>query len=231
MRKRISGTYRLAVDPAWRQVTLDEIYLECDTSSAPVTINLFEISELNDFWNVKIYVSDISDNAGTNNITINTGGSDEIDGDGNTSVVISSNGGAVALKVVSSTQWMGLESVSSGGALPYKIYSALLTQTGTNAPVATILQNTLSGTPVWSRASIGDYRVTLAGEFTLNKTAILIGNKEFTLSPSAIDPYDVVVGQVSVNELYVDTPDNVSLVDGKLGNNTIPFFIEIRVYP
>jgi hypothetical protein len=62
MRKRISGTYGLAVDPAWKQVTLDEIYLECDTSSAPVTINL------------KIYVSDISDNVETNNITFNTGG-------------------------------------------------------------------------------------------------------------------------------------------------------------
>ena len=118
-----------------------------------------------------------------------------------------------------------------GGSLGYKIYSALLTQTGTNAPVATVLENTLSGTPVWSRFGTGDYRLTLTSEFTLNKTVILIGNKEFSLSTSLLDPYDVTVGQVSVNELYLDTFTNSGLADGKLGNNTIPCFIEIRVYP
>jgi hypothetical protein len=29
--------------------------------------------------------------------------------------------------------------------LPYKVYKALLTQSGTDAPVATVLQNTLGG--------------------------------------------------------------------------------------
>lgn len=47
-----------------------------------------------------------------------------------------------------------------------KVYKALLTQTGTNPPVATVLVNTLSGTPVWSRVSGGQYRLTLTGEFT-----------------------------------------------------------------
>lgn len=32
--------------------------------------------------------------------------------------------------------------------LPYKVYTALLTQTGTDAPVATVLENTLGGTPI-----------------------------------------------------------------------------------
>jgi len=113
---------------------------------------------------------------------------------------------------------------------PYVSYEALLIQTGTTAPIATVLNNELDGTPIWSRIGVGGYRVTLSGTFTTDKTVILTGNKEYTLSGSEVDPYDVVVGVISQDELYVDTVNNTTLVDGKLGNNTIPFFIEIRVY-
>ena len=53
---------------------------------------------------------------------------------------------------------------------PYKEYVALLTQTGTNAPVATVLDNTLGGTVAWSRNTFGNYSGTLTGAFTVNKT-------------------------------------------------------------
>lgn len=48
---------------------------------------------------------------------------------------------------------------------PYKVYSALLTQSGTDAPVATVLENTLGGTPVFSYVGVGEYRLTLTGAF------------------------------------------------------------------
>lgn len=54
----------------------------------------------------------------------------------------------------------------------YKIYRVLLNQSGTSAPVATILKNTLDGTPVWSRSSPGIYNVTLNGAFPAGKTAV-----------------------------------------------------------
>ena len=57
---------------------------------------------------------------------------------------------------------------------PYKVYTALLSQSGTSAPVATVLENTLGGTVVWSREAAGFYNATLAGVFTLNKTTVLI---------------------------------------------------------
>lgn len=63
-----------------------------------------------------------------------------------------------------------IDSASYGGK---KVYKALLTQTGTNAPVATVLENTLSGTPVWSYVGVGDYELTLASEWTANKTVII----------------------------------------------------------
>ena len=46
-----------------------------------------------------------------------------------------------------------------------KVYRALLTQTGTDAPVATVLENTLGGEVVWTRDDIGLYTGTLAGAF------------------------------------------------------------------
>lgn len=65
-------------------------------------------------------------------------------------------------------------------AAPYLVYTALLTQTGINAPTATVLQNTLGGTVVWSYTSEGDYLATLAGAFTANKTFISATNGKNT---------------------------------------------------
>ena len=55
-----------------------------------------------------------------------------------------------------------------------KVYRALLTQTGTDAPVATVLENTLGGTVVWTRGSLGVYTGTLANAFTADKTFVNI---------------------------------------------------------
>ena len=49
--------------------------------------------------------------------------------------------------------------------LGIKVYRALLTQTGTAAPTATVLQNTLGGTLVWTRLNVGEYKATLASAF------------------------------------------------------------------
>lgn len=54
-----------------------------------------------------------------------------------------------------------------------KMYLALLTQSGTDAPVATVLVNTLGGTLVWSRVNAGNYEGTLSGVFLETKTVIL----------------------------------------------------------
>lgn len=57
-------------------------------------------------------------------------------------------------------------------SLGYKVYTALLTQSGTDAPTATVLQNTLGGTVIWTRDSQGTYYGTLSGAFTTGKTFI-----------------------------------------------------------
>ena len=109
---------------------------------------------------------------------------------------------------------------------PYKKYVALLTQTGTSAPVATVLENTLSGTPVWSYDGVGEYLLTLTGEFTSAKTFITISPKEGTnINLGATrSSDDTIYLSSSVSEVYAN---------GALGSNDATEYtsIEIRVYP
>jgi hypothetical protein len=53
-------------------------------------------------------------------------------------------------------------------------YKANVTQTSTNAPTSTIGVNELSGTPTWSYVGVGVYRLTLVGEFTNDKTYVVM---------------------------------------------------------
>lgn len=68
------------------------------------------------------------------------------------------------------TQW----ATPSGGGASYLVYTALLTQSGTSAPVATVLENTLGGTVTWSYEDAGRYLAsTEAATFTVEKTWII----------------------------------------------------------
>jgi hypothetical protein len=97
----------------------------------------------------------------------------------------------------------------------------LLNQNGANAPVATVLDNTLGFTPVWSRESIGDYRITYVDGFPYNKTQCFYGNRIQAISEILFGPY---VGFNNFVELLVYGAVGVS--DDLL----IDFPIEIRVY-
>lgn len=70
-----------------------------------------------------------------------------------------------------------------------KVYRALITQTGTEAPVATVLENTI-GDLVWGRQIAGGYWCYLAGAFPQSKTFCLVGVHEqnfYRLSRSGND--------------------------------------------
>jgi len=57
-----------------------------------------------------------------------------------------------------------------------KRYIAILNQTGQNAPVATVLENSLGGNVVWTRAQAGQYLGTLSGAFPTDKTVAFHGD-------------------------------------------------------
>lgn len=94
--------------------------------------------------------------------------------------------------------------LKSGLGLGSKVYKALLTQSGTSAPVATVLVNTLGVTPTFSYVGVGDYRLIVTGNiFVQAKTAILLAQN--IGGGGAIDAI-----WNSTNDLAIELPsDNV----------------------
>jgi hypothetical protein len=82
----------------------DDVVLYCNTSSGAVTINLLDIP--NDYWmtTYKLYVVDNSNNASTNNITINAGTGQTINAQ--SSVTINTNGGSAIVRISGNTQYV-----------------------------------------------------------------------------------------------------------------------------
>lgn len=97
-----------------------------------------------------------------------------------------------------------------------KKYVALLTQTGTDAPVATGLENTLGGTVVWTYSSPGVYIGTLAGAFPASKTYI---------SSSVADAEGLLIQCIRASDNAVSV--NVGAGDDFLSS----FGVEVLVYP
>ena len=105
----------------------------------------------------------------------------------------------------------------------YKVYSALLSQSGTSNPTATVLENTI-GNIVWARADIGRYSGTLTGAFTADKTFILT-NGGWKSGVYGGWLYFETAYNDSVVSLQQDA-SNLSPQDGFSKQE-----IEIRVYP
>ena len=51
--------------------------------------------------------------------------------------------------------------IAAAEVVKTKAYKARVTQTGTNAPVATVFENTLGTTGVWTRVGVGSYELNL----------------------------------------------------------------------
>ena len=106
----------------------------------------------------------------------------------------------------------------NGGSLglPYKVYTAKLTQTGTSNPTAVVLDNTLGGELVWTRQSKGTYRGTLIGAFS-DSSKILFpyffnGSKDIVSVSITNDDIITIATGAPTDDVLDDTP------------------IEIRVY-
>lgn len=111
------------------------------------------------------------------------------------------------------------QGIADLGGASYLKYVALLSQTGTDAPVPTVLENTLGGTVVWTRDDVGVYIGTLAGVFTENKTAIFLGAAAGNIIQYGF--WD------STNYILLLTTEGGVAADEKLYLTPI----EIRVYP
>lgn len=108
----------------------------------------------------------------------------------------------------------------SGSQSSYKVYTALLTQIETDAPVATVLENTI-GNIYWIRQTTGGYQGILLNAFIPGKSwAVATGD--------AIAGDFVQIGFNDENTVQIWNYDlcsgTCSLIDGTA------IYIEIRVY-
>jgi hypothetical protein len=115
--------------------------------------------------------------------------------------------------------------VKYGTIRPYKVYVALLTQAGTDAPVATVLENTLGGTVVWTRSDAGVYIGTLASAFTENKTFV---TPPYFYSPANWRDINVIFYRNDINSVKIESGLSASTTPCDDVLSVFP--IEIRVY-
>lgn len=116
----------------------------------------------------------------------------------------------------------------------YKVYRALLTQSGGDAPTVQVIDNELSAAIVWTRSSSGVYYGTLAGAFTANKTFCMCHVGSPTTGDGRLSRVDA--DKVVIQTVDVGAPSNIgstidsvlpALADSILNNASI----EILVYP
>jgi hypothetical protein len=113
------------------------------------------------------------------------------------------------------------------GSLPYSIFSAKLTQTGTQNPSGVIYQNTFIGNISVVRLGVGAYGIYLPPGYDINNNLwCIIGNNNYQPTASrqwiykASDGVNLIVG-ITVHDANSNTP-----ADGLLNNTPI----EIRIY-
>jgi hypothetical protein len=113
-----------------------------------------------------------------------------------------------------------VDALIANSTLPYKVYTAILNQTNTSNPVATVLNNTFEDIINWSRSGVGVYSGTLSSPFLSGKTVLWLQggmNSDTTI-------YNAYRSANSV--ITITTTNNGVLSDNEITNSSI----EIKVY-
>lgn len=119
------------------------------------------------------------------------------------------------------------------GSGSYKKYVATLNQTGINAPVATILDNTL-GNITWSYDSVGWYYGTLTGAFTTASKVVILLSRQYFIRETGgvIITHEVIADRNDADSIFVATAEYDAIAGGNVLANAVLVNtgIEIRVY-
>lgn len=106
---------------------------------------------------------------------------------------------------------------------PYKVYTALISQTGTDVPTTdVILENTLGYVPILSRGVTGIYQIEATAS-TLTQIYTIIGNNR---NIPNLDIVSLTTGGPPPYKVSVYTFSGGTLTDGLLSKTPI----EIRIY-
>ena len=113
-------------------------------------------------------------------------------------------------------------------SLPYSVYTARFSQSGTASPVVTVYENTI-GNIVWTRLNAGIYKGTLTGAFSSDKVYLSCNN-------AVADKTVYFYSSSDPNAIYIDSINWPGQPKGS-GNglpvdyNNTELSIEIKVYP
>lgn len=119
--------------------------------------------------------------------------------------------------------WRALECKASCSAgRPYKVYTALLTQNNTDAPTATVLENTLGVNVTYEYSATGQYLAIF------DKTVFYSPN-EYVVITGSFDGIAIGAVPVFFNALSIVSFLAGSGSDGIIGANE-PCILEIRRY-
>lgn len=119
--------------------------------------------------------------------------------------------------------WQKAVSENSSEARPYKVYTALISQSGSAAPVAIVLENTFGEVPVWSRFNIGRYQLTFTNPVVTENKAVAFGS--LVPGGTAISIY----GEYNSSTVYNIVSYDSTASPEDMSTNNLSFF-EFRVY-
>jgi hypothetical protein len=110
---------------------------------------------------------------------------------------------------------------------PYKVYVALITQFDTDAPVATVLENTI-GDITFFRNDVGSYAIISSSLFTTGKTFLSYNN---LTSDDGVSDYKVMLTINSSSAISISTLNHSDTLQDGLLIDYSPLYLEIRIYP
>lgn len=114
---------------------------------------------------------------------------------------------------------------ASGEAAKFKIYRALLSQTGTGAPTAVVLENTLGVVPTFGYTQVGDYTLNATAAFT---GAAVIINQPGYGSGSIVKAAASASFLGDADTCYITTID-MEAANAGVNAQLVSTYIEIRV--
>lgn len=127
-----------------------------------------------------------------------------------------------AIAIVNGVMYVGNDDNEPYPAKGYKEYKAILNQSGTNAPVATVLVNDLSITPTYSYDSEGSFAGSFPSLLTENKVDINISRGGGANAEDVFDAYRDTVSIVGISSFSNGAPANGIILDCVL---------TIKIYP
>lgn len=96
-------------------------------------------------------------------------------------------------------------------------------------PIATVMENTFDGTPVWTRADVGTYTCTLADAFTEGKTFILLNGQAVAPEQELLGFALAYWGDINSLQMVTTNAAGDTAADNLLFS--VVTFIQIIVYP